>query len=99
MSSPMFFIWLCIAVTQIIIFTIFLIKINKSEITEESVDIVPVCNYNGKTYWLDGSNLYREDIRRVTMDTKKAERIDQLNPGDLSVSEIIFIVETIGENK
>lgn len=95
----MFFVWLFIALTQITIFTIFLIKINKSEIIEENVDIVPICNYNGKVYWLDGSNLYREDIKKVTMDTKKAERIDQLNPGDLSVSEIIFIVETIGENR
>lgn len=95
----MFFMWLCIATTQIILFTIFLIRSSRLRHIEEKVDIVPVCNYNGKTYWLDGSSLYREDIKSVTMDIKRAEKIDQLNPRDLSVSEIIFIVETIGENK
>lgn len=99
MSNVMFFIWLAIALTQITLFTIYLVKRNKTEIIEEKVDIIPICNYNGKTYWLDGSNLYREDRSMVTMDTKKAERIDQLNSKDLSVSEVIFIVETIGANK
>ena len=99
MSNVMFFIWLAIALTQITLFTIYLVKRNKTEIIEEKVDIIPICNYNGKTYWLDGSNLYREDRSMVTMDTKKAERIDQLNSKDLSVSEVIFIVETIGDNR
>ena len=99
MSNAMFFIWLAIAMTQITLFTIYLVKRNKTEIIEEKVDIIPICNYNGKTYWLDGSNLYREDRGTVTMDTKKAERIDQLNSKDLSISEVIFIVETIGANK
>lgn len=85
--------------TQITIFTIYLFRKNNTETIEEKIDIIPICNYNGKTYWLDGSNLYREDIGKITMDTKTAERIDQLNAKDLSASEIIFIVETIGDNK
>lgn len=99
MSNAMFFIWMCIALTQITLFTIYLVKRNKTEIIEEKVDIIPVCNYNGKTYWLEGSNLYRQDINKVTMNTRDAERIDQLNSNDLSVSEVIFIVETIGDNR
>lgn len=99
MSNQMFFIWVCIALTQITLFTIYMIKINKTEIIEKKVDIIPICNYNGKTYWLEGSNLYREDIGKASIEAEKAEKIDQLNPKDLSVSEVIFIVETIGANK
>ena len=99
MSNAMFFIWMCIALTQITLFTIYLVKRNKTEIIEEKVDIIPVCNYNGKTYWLEGSNLYRQDINKATMNIRDAERVDQLNSNDLSVSEVIFIVETIGDNR
>lgn len=95
-----FIIWVVIACTQIFLFTIYLTKFNKKEKDfEEIVDIVPVCNYNGNTYWLDGSYLYREKVGAVTMNKERAERIDQLNAKDLSPSEVIHIVDLLGEPK
>ena len=100
--EPTFFIWVLIACTQIFIFAIYLIKMDKwgkEEIISESVDIVPVVNYNGKTYWLEDSSLYREDISIVSMSKEKAERIDQLNAKDLNPSEIIYIIDLLKDDR
>jgi hypothetical protein len=97
-----FFVFVVIATFQIVLFSIYLAKINnwsKQEKNTEIIDIIPVCNYNGKTYWLEKDCLYRENISVVTMDTNKAERIDQLNAKDLSPSEIIYILNLLEEAK
>lgn len=100
--EPTFFIWVLIACTQITLFALYLIKMNKwgkEEIISESIDIFPVVNYNGKTYWLEDSSLYRESIEIVTMNKEKAERVDQLNSSDLNPSEIIYIIDLLKDGK
>lgn len=100
--EPTFFIWVLIACTQITLFIFYLVKMNKwgkEEIISESVDIFPIVNYNGKTYWLEDSSLYRENIEVVTMNKDKAEKIDQLNSSDLNPSEIIYIIDLLKDGK
>lgn len=100
--EPMFFIWIVIACTQITLFSIYLVKMNKwgkEEIIHESIDIIPVVNYNGKTYWIEESSLFREDVHLVTMNKSKAEKIDQLNSTDLNPSEIIYIIDLLKDGK
>lgn len=97
-----FFVWIIIAITQITLFAFYLGKMNswnKKEFFTETVDIIPICNYNGNTYWLNEGFLYREKSSMVTMDKKKAEKIDQLNAKDLSPSEIIYILDLLEEVK
>lgn len=97
-----FFVWLIVASIQITIFAFYLGKMNswnKKEIITETVDIIPICNYNDNTYWLNDGFLYREKSSMVTMDKKRAEKIDQLNAKDLSPSEIIYILDLLEEVK
>lgn len=97
-----FFIWFVIAIVQIVLFSIFLGKMfamNKQDSVTETIDILPVCNYNGQMYWIEGKDLYREDSSRPTMDKKKAERVDQLDAKDLSPSEIIYIINMLEDAK
>ena len=97
-----FLVWLFVAMIQISLFSIYLVKMSKwgkQEIISETVDIVPVCNYNGKTYWLDQGNLYRETNGIVTMNKSRAEKIDQLSSKDLSPAEVIYILELLEEAK
>ena len=72
--------------------------IKKEETIEKTVDIIPICNYNGYNYWLEETGLYRlQENNKI--DKKSAERIDQVNTKDLSPVEVIYIVETIREQK
>lgn len=96
--EPTFLIWIVIASMQMCLFIIYLIKMHKwdkKEIVSKTIDIFPVCNYNGKTYWLEQNSLYREDIGLFTMDIKRAEKVDQLNTKDLSPSEVIYIIDVL----
>lgn len=97
-----FFIWLIIAIIQITLFSFYLGKMNyfnNKEIASENIDIIPICNYNGHTYWLEDGSLYRENTKMVTMNKKRAERIDQLSSKDLNPSEIIYILDLLEETK
>ena len=93
-----FFVWLIVAIIQIVLFSFYLGKMSgykKDKKVEETIDIVPICNYNGQMYWIEETNLYREKVGAVTMDKKKAEKIDQLNSHDLNPSEIIYIINML----
>ena len=93
-----FFIWLLVAIIQITLFSFYLGKmstIKKKETIEKTVDIFPICNYNGQMYWIEDKELYREDIKSPTMDKDKAEKVDQLDSKDLSPSEIIYIINML----
>lgn len=97
-----FFVWLLVAIIQITLFSFYLGKMSKSdkqEIFHETIDIVPICNYNGKTYYLENGSLYRENVGMVTMDKRNAEEIDQLNSKDLNPSEIIYILDLLEDTK
>lgn len=97
-----FFIWLVVAMIQIALFSFYLGKMNnfnKKELIEKTVDIVPVCNYNDNTYWMENGTLYREPIKSVTMSIDRAEKIDQLESKDLSPSELIYIINILEGSK
>lgn len=97
-----FFVWLIVAIIQIALFSFYLGKINGFSNKEEyvkTVDIIPVCNYNGYTYWLEESSLYRENTKSATLDKKNAEKIDQISSKDLSPAEVIYILQLIEEAK
>jgi hypothetical protein len=54
MNDYMFFVWVIIAIVQVVLFSFYLGKLSKHDqkIIEESIDIIPICNYNGYNYWL-----------------------------------------------
>lgn len=101
MNDYMFFIWVAIAIVQVVLFSFYLGKLSKHDqkIVEEPIDIIPICNYNGNTYWLEDSGLYREKTKNITMKKNNAERVDQLNSIDISPSEIIYIISVLEDNK
>lgn len=95
--EPTFIIWMAIAITQIVLFSFFLGKMSKDN-KEETIDIIPVANYNNMTYWMEDKVLYREHCSSVTMNSSKAETVDQLNSG-LNPDEIIYIINMLEESK
>lgn len=95
-----FIIWLVIAITQICLFSFFLGKISseKDKKVESDIDIVPIVNYNSKAYWIYDDSLYREESDNITIDIKKAEKVDQLNSG-LNPEELFYILEMLKDKK
>lgn len=93
MSSQLaFLIWTPIALTQIILFTIFLFKsINKTVVVEETIDIIPIYVYNRMAYWKQKNNLMRAPYTDSSIDIDSGSVVDQLN-SDLLPSEIIEII-------
>lgn len=90
--TPMFAIWISIALTQIVLFTIFLIKSqNKTEVIEETIDIIPIYVYNRMAYWKQKDNLMRAPYRNSSIEIDKGSSVDQLN-SDLLPSEIMEII-------
>lgn len=100
--EPTFIIWMVIAISQVILFSFFLGKMSrdktKDENSEETIDIIPVANYNDMTYWLEDRVLYREHRSSVTMNKSRAEVVDQLNSG-LNPNEIIYIINLLEDSK
>lgn len=96
MDQTLFYIWLCIASIQIVLFTIYLIKHNSKNGTEahESIDIVPLSIYNGMAYWKEGSHLCRTPYSGKNTDMSNYEVIDPLN-SDMSPAEVIGILESL----
>lgn len=88
----MFAIWIPIALTQIILFTIFLTKSkNRTEVTEETIDIIPIYVYNSMAYWKEKDSLMRAPYKDSSVDINRGSAIDQLN-SDLLPSEIMEII-------
>lgn len=93
-SSLAFAIWIPIALTQIILFVIYLTK-NKektTEIIEETIDIIPIYVYNGMAYWKDRGNLMRAKYLNSSVNIDTGQKVDQLN-SDLLPSELMEILE------
>ena len=88
MPDYAFFIWIAIALIQIVLFSIFLFRSNKN------VDIFPVVNYNNMTYWKDGNNLYRESANSTTLDKDRAQLVNHLDSG-LNPSELMYIIKLL----
>jgi hypothetical protein len=88
----MFLIWIPIAITQIILFSIFLFKYKNSEqVIEESIDIIPIYVYNKMAYWKQKDILMRAPYRNSSIDIGSGSKVDQLN-SDLLPSEIMEII-------
>jgi hypothetical protein len=88
----MFAIWIPIALTQITLFTIFLIKSKTStEVIEETIDIIPIYVYNNMAYWKQKDSLMRAPYRDSSVDVDRGSSVDQLN-SDLLPSEIMEII-------
>lgn len=97
MQGITFYIWLPIAITQIILFSIFLFKLKNKPDVEETVDIVPITIYNGMAYWKNGSQLCRTKYCGKSTDISKYEVVDILDAG-IDPKEVIGILESL-ENK
>lgn len=91
MNSPMFFIWLVVAMTQIALFTRFILKKNS---VEESIDIVPVLIYNNNAYWKQDNILVYANYANGEID-KKYKKVDQKNFSEVSPLEVIYILEEL----
>jgi hypothetical protein len=92
-SSTAFAIWIPIALTQIILFSIYLFRSkNKEYVVEETIDIIPIYVYNNMAYWKQNGNLVRAPYRNSEVDTNMGQRVDQLN-SDLLPSELMEIIE------
>lgn len=91
MPDYTFFIWIPIALIQIVLFSIFLFKGNKND---KSVDIIPIVNYNNMTYWKDDKHLYREKVGSMTMSKRNAQVVNQLESG-LNPSELMYIIKLL----
>ena len=88
----MFAIWIPIALTQITLFTIFLIKsTRKTEAIEETIDIIPIYVYNSMAYWKQKDSLMRAPYSDSSIDVDRGSPVDQLN-SDLLPSEIMEII-------
>ena len=91
----MFMIWIPIALTQIILFSIFLSRFKKEpEVFEESIDIIPMYIYNNMVYWKQDTSLMRAPYSKSSVDINKALKIDQLN-SDLLPSELMEIIKKL----
>lgn len=91
-SQLAFAIWIPIALTQITLFTIFLIKsTRKTEVVEETIDIIPIYVYNSMAYWKQKNNLMRAPYIDSSIDVDSGSIVDQLN-SDLLPSEIMEII-------
>jgi hypothetical protein len=90
--TPMFLIWIPIAITQIILFSIFLFKCKNSEqVVEETIDIIPIYVYNKMAYWKQKDSLMRAPYRNSSIDVDSGSKVDELN-SDLLPSEIMEII-------
>ena len=91
-SQLAFAIWIPIALTQITLFTIFLIKSTKTtEVVEETIDIIPIYVYNSMAYWKQKNSLMRAPYTDSSIDVEDGSVVDQLN-SDLLPSEIMEII-------
>lgn len=92
MQPWMFFVWVFIASTQIIIFLNFLFTLKNNK-KEESFDIVPVIVYNGMVYWKNNSQLCRTKNSK-DLDMSIYEVVDPFNSG-MNPKDIIEILEAL----
>lgn len=94
MNNQMFLAWLFIATIQIILFSIFLFKKNKT--VNEVVDIIPIVNYNNKAYWKENGVLVYAEYGDGPI-LKNHRKVDQDGFTHLSPVEIIYILDKLGE--
>ena len=90
-----FIIWVPIALTQIILFSIFLYRSRKGEqISEETIDIIPIYVYKGKAYWKEKGDIMVAPYNHSSIDVRQGSNVDQLNSG-LLPSEMFDIIEQL----
>jgi hypothetical protein len=86
-----FFVWLCIAIIQIVLFSIFIFKKEK---TDKAIDMYPIILYNNMVYWKDGRTIKRTKYSGNKFNISKYEIIDPLNC-DINPKNMIEILEKL----
>lgn len=94
MQNITFYIWLPIAIIQITLFSIFLLKLRNDKGNEETIDIIPITIYNGMAYWKNGSQLCRSKYRGDKTDMSRYEIVDILNSG-IDPKDVIKILDSL----
>jgi hypothetical protein len=90
-----FIIWLPIALTQITLFSIFLLRSRKgNQVVEETIDIIPIYVYKGMMYWKENSELMVAPYNNSSIDVRQGSKVDQLNSG-LLPTEMFEIIEQL----
>jgi len=89
--------YIIIACLQLIVFTIYVVKYFKSnKVTyEESIDIIPIVQYNGKTYWMQDGNLIRSSMINGKVNMQNSEKVKGWQYKDLKPVEIIEIMNEL----
>ena len=90
-----FIIWLPIALTQITLFSIFLLRSRKgNQVVEETIDIIPIYVYKGMKYWKEKRELMVAPYNNSSTDVRQGSKVDQLNSG-LLPTEMFEIIDQL----
>ena len=89
--------YIIIACLQLIVFTIYVVKYfkNNKVIYEESIDIIPIVQYNGKTYWMQDGDLIRSSMINGKVNMQNSEKVKGWQYKDLKPVEIIEIMNEL----
>lgn len=90
-----FMIWLSIALIQITLFSIFLLRSRKSDqVIEETIELILIYVYKGMMYWKENGDIMAAPYSNSSINARQGSKVDQLNSG-LLPTEMFEIIEQL----